>query len=223
MSPPAPPTGQRITSAGGIALDGARLVVPNGYVFPPICPVTGETTGLEAPLTRRRVSNAHKTALGKTAIGLLNGPIGLIAASRAAAKDYTYTFRPSLRATRRWKLVRRLGILMIIAACYGFGKGLSLESIPVLSASMVLFGLGCITSVGFFDSVAVTRVRNGQLWLTGIPRRISEKIVEIEHGRIEAARRAALAQQQASAASSLHGSPFVAAGPPPLPPGWQAS
>ena len=208
-TPPAAPLSRHCD----VSIEGSNLIIPDGYLFPPICPFTGDVTGLGTPTTRR--VSAHDKWIY---LLLLAGFIPYIIGAIIGARKATFNCRLSDRVTRRWRYYRIAGQLAFFTSFFVGIAGLFGQSIGLASLGLVMFVGGLCTACGLFDGIKASAVRNGKIWLLGMPRAVREKIVEIELKRIEASDRAARATAAAAAAVNLPApSPVAHAAPPPLP------
>jgi len=183
--------------ANGIYIDGSRLVVPEGYIFPPICLGTGATTGLE-PQTVQRVTAHPFWLYALLALGVI--PYVLVALILSGRG--TFSCRLTKRVLTRWRWIRMAGAPVIFASLCYFEIGASRSSLTMCGLALAALVLGIFILCGKFSGIRAEAVKEGNLWLTGIPKRVREQVVEIESRREEAVRKAAEAQQAASRAQA---------------------
>lgn len=207
LNPTTVPASAPIISAGGVSIEGSKLVVPDGYIFPPFCPYTGENSGLSAPMTRR--VSGHESWMY---LLILAGLLPYILVASLNSKKATFNCRISDRMTKRWRYYRILGALIFFGSFYCFGVAFSgFTPLKFLLALAMLIGGFCI-GCGLLDGAKASKVQNGKIWLNGIPRHVRDKILAFENQRIENMRRAV--QVQSSSKPPALANPFLVAATP---------
>lgn len=199
----------------GVEIEGSKLVVPDGYVFPPVCPISGEVKGLEVAAARR--VSAHEPWVYML---LLAGAIPYIIVAVATARKGTFSCRLSRRVIVRRRWGRIAGCLAFFASFYYFGKSIASHNVMWSFLAIAMAVAGFCAACGLFEGLKASKVKDGKLWLSGIPKRIREQVKDIEFRRSQAASKAAREQYAASlqaAANMQTASAQAPVMPPPIP------
>jgi hypothetical protein len=218
-----------VPSAGtpdvGLYIEGSTLVVPDGYVFPAICPLTGQVQNLERPVTQRLFRMERRGRYFRVGAHDFLDTMANVSRLDAVA-DGTFSFQPSARALLRWKAYRVMGFLAAVAAFYFFTVSCYHGNTFLAFLTVIPMSLSIAVMAGVLTGLRGRRAPNGMIRILGMPLDLREKIVEIEERRAMAAHRAALAQAQAqaqqggTAAAPIPGyadSIPPVSGPPPIP------
>lgn len=170
--PPSADLGMHV-SGNQVRREGNHLVVPKGWVSPPICLFTGVTEPL-TPLRQARLSWLHPawllllllTPFALAMVGFFVVRIGTLFYFQSKSHERSYGRRVNIA---RGMLV--LGVVFLIS-------GVGFELIFFFPVGLVFLTIsGCLAAT-WCRPVKCAKIEGNSIWLSGIPAEVQDIIVE---------------------------------------------